>query len=179
MKRAREAAEAAAEQAQHAADAARGKASEAAAVVTRTAHDPTTQEKLGKQAREAMGMARRGINTVVERIDPGTLADLIIKATALQEMTNASLRKKGSPYRINEIAIAASIPPGVTFTIGRIDHEEEVLTGTEISSEELVERLPDGGDAVIALDGTTLDSQQIAEVRSALADEVTSELRLD
>ena len=178
MKRAREAAEAAAEQAQHAAEAARGKASEAAAVATRTAQDPTTQEKLGRQAREAMGMARRGIKTVVERIDPGVLADLVIKATALQEKANASLRKKGSPYRINEIAIAASIPPGVTFTIGRIDHEEELLTGDEVSSEKLVERLADPGEAVIALDGTTLDSEEIAEVRAALADEVTSELKL-
>ncbi len=115
MKRAREAAEAVAEQAQLAAEAARGKASEAAAVATRTAQDPKTQEKLGRQAREAMGMARRGINTVVERIDPGVL---------------------------------------------------------------LVERLADPGEAVIALDGTTLDSQEIVEVRAALADEVTSELKL-
>ena len=178
IKRAREAAEAAAGQAQHAAEAARGKASEAAAGATRAAQDPTTQEKLGKQAREAMGMARRGINTVVERIDPATLADPIIKATALQEKTNASLRKKGSPYRISEIAISASIPPGVSFTISRIYHEEEILTGDEVSSEKLVERLADPGEAVIALDGTTLDSQEIAEVRAALADEVTSELKL-
>ena len=41
-----------------------------------------------------MGAARRGVSTVVERIDPGVLADLIIKATALQEMTNSSLRDK-------------------------------------------------------------------------------------
>ena len=178
MKRARDAAEAAAEQAQHAAEAARGMASDAAAGATRAAHDPMTQEKLGKQAREAMGMARRGINTVVERIDPATLADLIIKATALQEKTNTSLRKKGSPYRISEIAISASIPPGVSFTISRIYHEEEILTGDEVSSESLVERLVDAGDAVIALDGTTLDSRDIADVRAALADEDASELKL-
>ena len=57
----------AAEQAQQAADAARAKASDA----TRSANDPATQERLGKQAREAMGRARRGVSTVVERIDPG------------------------------------------------------------------------------------------------------------
>ena len=74
--------------------------------------DPATQEKLGQQARAALGAARRGVSTVVERIDPGVLADLIIKATALQEMTNASLREKKSPYRITEVAITASIPPG-------------------------------------------------------------------
>ena len=63
----------------------------------------------------------RRVSTVVERIDPSVLADLIIKATALQEMTNSSLREKQSPYRISEIGITASIPPGVTFSIGRLD----------------------------------------------------------
>ncbi len=107
----------AAEQAQQAAEAARVMAGDA----SRSANDPATQERLGKQAREAVGMARRGISTVVERIDPGTLAELIIKATALQEMTNNALRQKGSPYRISEISIAASIPPGISFAISRID----------------------------------------------------------
>ena len=69
-------------------------------------------------AREAIGMARRGVGTVIERIDPGTLAELIVRATRLQEMTNASLREKGSPYRIADISISASIPPGVSFSIG-------------------------------------------------------------
>src|SRR6187455_638621 len=86
IKRAQEAAAAAAEQAQ-----------QAAGLATRQASDPATQEKLGQQARAAMGAARRGVSTVVERIDPGVLADLIIKSTALQEMTNASLREKKSP----------------------------------------------------------------------------------
>ena len=175
MKRAREAAEAAAEQAGHAAEQARLKATEAASAATRTAQDPATQEKLGRQTREAMGMARRGISTVVERIDPGTLAEVIIKATALQEMTNSSLRDKRSPYRINEISIAASIPPGVTFAIGRIDVQEETLTGTELSSEKLVEeQVP--GEAVISLDGTTLSEEQITEVRNAFANEVPEDI---
>ena len=73
-----------------------------------------------------MGAARRGVSTVVERIDPGVLADLIIKSTALQEMTNASLREKKSPYRIAEVNIAASIPPGVTFAIGRVDDQGDL-----------------------------------------------------
>jgi hypothetical protein len=179
MKRAREAAEAAAGQAQQAAEAARAKAADAAGAATRTAQDPATQEKLSLQARQAMGAARRGISTVVERIDPGTLAELIIKATALQEMTNASLRKKGSPYRINEVSIAASIPPGITFAIGRIDGQEEVVTGDEVESAQLVDGLPDAGETVISLDGTTLDDAQVDEVRNILADEVTSELKLD
>jgi len=165
MKRAREMAEQAAEQAQ-----------QAAGIATRTAQDPATQEKLGQQARAAMGAARRGVSTVVERIDPGVLADLIIKATALQETTNSSLREKRSPYRINEISIAASIPPGVTFAIGRIDIQEETPTGTEVSSAELVDELPEADETVIALDGTTLSHEQVTEVRNAFANEVPEDL---
>jgi hypothetical protein len=168
IQRAREAAESAAEQA-------RAKATEAAGVVSHTAQDPATQEKLGQQARAAMGAARRGVSTVVERIDPGVLADLIIKATALQEMTNASLRDKRSPYRINEISIAASIPPGVTFAIGRIDVQEEEATGREVSSADLVEEQTPG-DAVIALDGTTLSQEQLAEVRNAMANDIPEDI---
>ncbi len=165
MNRAKEAAAAAAEQAQLAA----GK-------VTHTAQDPATQEKLGQQARAAMGAARRGVSTVVERIDPGVLADLIIKATALQEMTNNSLREKRSPYRISEVDITASIPPGVTFAIGRLDSHEETISGTVVSSEELVEEQHAGGDAVIALDGTTLTQEQLSEVRNALANEIPEDI---
>lgn len=94
------------------------------------------------------------MTTVVERIDPSTLADLIIKATAVQERTNASLRDKRSPYRISEIVLSASIPPGISFTIGRID-EGEILSGTSVSSAELIAMLPEAGEAVVALDGTT------------------------
>lgn len=152
LQRAREAAEAAAESAQHAADTARLKAGE----VGQKASDPAMHERLGKQAKEAMGQARKGMATVVEKIDPSTLAELIIKATALQEKTNASLREKHSPYRINEIAISASIPPGVSFSIGRID-EGEILSGTAVTSAELIDTIPDVGEQVIALDGTTGD----------------------
>lgn len=152
MKRAREAAEAAAETAQHAAEAARTRATE----VGRTASDPAMHERLSRQAKEAVGQARRGMATIVERIDPSTLAELIIKATALQEKTNASLRDKRSPYRISEIVISASIPPGIAFTISRID-EGEVLSGHAVTSAELIETLPEIGEAVVSLDGTTGD----------------------
>jgi hypothetical protein len=160
IKRAQEAAAAAAEQAQH-----------AAGLASKQASDPATQEKLGQQARAAMGAARRGVSTVVERIDPGVLADLIIKSTALQEMTNASLREKRSPYRISEIGITASIPPGVTFSISRMDDQEETITGATVSSETLVDE-QQSGEAVISLDGTTLSEEQIAEVRNALANDI-------
>jgi hypothetical protein len=151
LQRAREAAEAAAESAQHAAEAARVRAGE----VGQKASDPAVHERLSRQAKEAMGQARKGMATVVEKIDPSTLAELIIKATALQEKTNASLRDKRSPYRIDEIAISASIPPGVSFVISRID-DREVLAGRAVTSAELIEAIPIG-EAVIALDGTTGD----------------------
>ena len=165
LKRAQEAAAAAAEQAQ-----------QAAGLASKTAADPATQEKLGQQARAAMGAARRGVSTVVERIDPGVLADLIIKATALQEMTNNSLREKQSPYRISEVGITASIPPGVTFSISRIDDKDEVVTGATVSSADLVDDLTESGEAVISLDGTSLSQEQLAEVRSALANEVPEDI---
>ena len=152
LQRAKEAAEAAATSAQQAAETARAKATE----VGQRASDPTTQERLGRQAREAIGQARKGMATVIEKIDPSTLADLIVKATALQEKTNASLRDKKSPYRISEIGITASIPPGVSFVISRID-EGEILSGTAVSSAELIETLPELNEQVVALDGTTTD----------------------
>ncbi len=165
FKRAQEAAAAAAEQAQV-----------AAGMASKTAADPATQEKLGQQARSALGAARRGVSTVVERIDPGVLADLIIKSTALQEMTNGSLREKLSPYRISEVSITASIPPGVTFAISRMDDKEEVVTGATVSSEDLAADLHESGEAVISLDGTSLSQDQLAEVRAALASEVPEDL---
>jgi hypothetical protein len=163
LNRAKEAAQAAAEQAQ-----------QAAGMATKSAQDPATQEMLGQQARSALGAARRGVSTVVERIDPGVLADLIIKSTALQEMTNASLREKRSPYRIAEVNITASIPPGITFAISRVDDVD--LVGGEVSSESLVEGLPESDQAVIALDGTSLSREQLAEVREALANEVPEDI---
>lgn len=153
IKRAREAAEAAAESAQHVAQASRTKATEAAATASRTASDPATHERIGRQARGALGAARKGMSTLIERIDAGTLAELVIKATALQEKTNASLRDKHSPYRINEISISASIPPSVSFTIGRVG-DDDIQAGTAIDSADLLRTLADAGEEVIALDGT-------------------------
>ena len=161
--------------AKEAAAAAASQAQQAAGMASQRAQDPETQEKLSQQARAAMGAARRGVSTVVERIDPSTLADLIIKSTALQEMTNASLREKRSPYRIAEIGITASIPPGVTFSISRLDSQEETITGQVVSSEELVDEQAQG-EAVISLDGTTLSEQVIAEVRKAFASEVPEDI---
>jgi hypothetical protein len=153
------------EAAAQAAGATRHKAQEAAAAAGRTAADPATQDMIGKAgagAREAVGMAKRGVTTVIEKIDPGTLAELIIKATALQEMTNRALRQKGSPYRIAEISISASIPPSVTFAIQRRgDEPEDDAVATVVSSSELVEQIVESGDLVLALDGTTVDADAV------------------
>lgn len=162
--------------AQDAAEAARAKVEEAAGAASRTAADPSTTERInrtlagaGQRSREAVGLARRGVTTVIERIDPTTLAELIVKATALQEMTNRSLREKGSPYRISEVSISASIPPGVTFAIGRIDHDEEPVVGELHSSEELVEDDAHAHDVVIALDGAVVDQETASAIAEAAA----------
>jgi hypothetical protein len=146
-------------------------AAQVAAMADRTANDPATAETLSRSAREAVGMARRGVTTVIEKIDPSTLAELIVRATALQEMTNRSLREKGSPYRIAEISISASIPPAVSFAIGRIGDEPEEVVGHVVSSADLVEQGADS-ELVLALDGTTVDD---AAIVAAAAAAVTAE----
>jgi hypothetical protein len=156
------------EAAAQAAETARSKAQEAAGQGGGTAGEIATQDMIGKSlsgagasAREAIGMAKRGMNTVIEKIDPGTLAELVIKATALQEMTNTSLRRKGSPYRISEISISASIPPAVTFAIQRLGDEPEDLDAAVVSSSDLVEQIVESGDLVLSLDGTTVDPSAV------------------
>jgi len=164
------------EAAAQAAESARVMAQDAAAAAGRTAADPATQEKVGKGlsgagagAREAIGMAKRGVTTVIEKIDPGTLAELVIKATALQEMTNKALRQKGSLYRIGEISISASIPPSVSFAIQRIVNEPEEPSGAVVSSSELVEQIVESGDLVLALDGTTVDETAVDALAADIA----------
>ena len=169
LQRAKEAAEGAAEQAKKAAGEAAVGAGHVASQASRSAADPATHEKLGKQAREAVGLARRGASTIVERIDPGTLAEVIIKATALQEATNKSLRKKRSPYRIAEVVISATIPPGVSFSIARTQDMDDELQAGDVSSADLVEALDETGEAVVSLDGTKFDEAEIAAAREELS----------
>jgi hypothetical protein len=114
-------------------------------------------------AKEVAGQARRQFVTAIERIDPGILADVIIKATALQEKANARLRRKGSVYRIGEIQVTASLPPGISFSIERISEAEEDRPGvaqlhssTEILAEEaalLPSEHADAAPAIVSLDG--------------------------
>jgi hypothetical protein len=71
--------------------------------------------------KEAGGFGKKSLATIVDRIDPGLLANVIIKATSAQERANSALMEKGSVYRIGEITITATIPPQIGFAIVRAD----------------------------------------------------------
>jgi hypothetical protein len=114
--------------------------------------------RVGGDLKGAAGSAKRGLITAVEKIDPAILADLVIKATAIQEIANRSLREKGSIYRISEITITASIPPQIGFAIGRMGDEPEpeaAVTGLH-SSRELVDSI-ETEDEVVDLEGDVLE----------------------
>ncbi len=155
LDRAKQAAAQAAEGAKAAAEQARHTVSESAEKASAAIHDPANAEK----ARQAMSRAKRGIATAIDRIDPAVLADVIIKATALQERANTALKAKGSPYRISEVSIGASIPPSVTFAISRTDDPEvDIVPEGAVASTELLAEVTSTGSAVVqALDGSMLD----------------------
>ncbi len=140
-----------------AADASAKAASAAVAKV----QDPATQARV----KGGIASAGRGARTMVERIDPGILAEVVIKATALQERANARLRAKGSIYRIGEIQVTASLPPGISFSIERIGdsghedaghegagHEGAASDSLRSSTELLAEEHAAAADAIVSLD---------------------------
>ena len=143
------------ERAKQAAEQARHAAGETAREVAEKARAeaPGAAEK----AREAAGKARSTLVTAIERIDPGLLADVVIKATALQERANASLRTKDSAYRIAEITVTATIPPQIGFTISRTGDREQAA----IDSATLIDSgaLAASPDVVADLDASTPDSE--------------------
>ena len=154
-----------------------GVSAKAASAAAARVQDPATQAKV----KRGLASAGRGARTMVERIDPGILAEVVIKATALQERANARLRKKGSIYRIGEIQVTASLPPGISFSIERIgdaDHEA-TAGGPLLSSTELLaqDRAADAdADAIISLDtheqAAIVDELAEAAVSMAAAVEV-------
>jgi len=159
LDRAKQAAQQAAEGARSAAEQARQTVTEGADKASAVMSDPATAEK----ARQTLRRAKKGIATAIDRIDPGVLADVIIKATALQERANAALKAKGSPYRISEVAIGAAIPPSVTFAIARTDDPEaDIVPEGAIASTELLADVASTGEAVQALDGTMVDEAALA-----------------
>lgn len=112
-----------------------------------------TADAAGTHVREAAGQAKRGLVTAIEKIDPGLLADVVIKATALQERANRALQAKGSAYRIGEITLTATIPPQVSFAITRIGDPE--VDDTQASGE-LVAEIEAAGEEVESLAGDEL-----------------------
>lgn len=116
-----------------------------------------TAESVTASVRELAGHAKRGVVTVIEKIDPDTLADLIIKATAIQEKANAALARKKAAYRIGDLSITATIPPQIGFSIVRIgDVEEAIDEAVLLESSQLEERIPTADEAVISLEGETV-----------------------
>lgn len=111
-------------------------------------------QSAGGGLRGAAGSAKRGMVTLVERIDPGLLADIVIRATALQERANDALREKRSAYRIGELTITATIPPQIGFAITRIsDDELEALRASTVESSELIETTEPSDVEIASLDG--------------------------
>jgi hypothetical protein len=143
-----------------------GQAAEAAAKVAAdtsskaaaTLRDPATKAR----AQTALRKAKVGFTTALERIDPRILADVVIKATSLQERANASLRERGSVYRISEIGIGAAIPPSITFTIARVDDPD--APGLLDSSTLLAAAAATPPETIVTLDGTAIDDATIEEV---------------
>jgi hypothetical protein len=135
--------------------------------------DPTNQAHARDAASRGFKRAKSGVASMIDRIDPGLLADIVIKATSLQEKANRRLREKHSPYRINEITITAGLPPDVAFTIGRIEVEEEDIPAATEAADEQAELAAEEPGAV--LDATGLgfvqpdddDAGDLAEATAA------------
>jgi hypothetical protein len=158
-----QAAKVGAEVGSHAAKAGADIGSKAAHQAATTIRDPANQAR----ARAALKKAKRGFTTALERIDPKILADVVVKATSLQEKANASLQSRGSVYRIGEIAIGASIPPSITFTIERVDDPGK--PGLSDSQTLLAQAEADAAaagiqtEAIVTLDGTAIDDAALDE----------------
>lgn len=144
------------DKARQAAEQARQAANQAIGQVT----SDESQSEMRSQLRQAAGQARRGVVTLVEKIDPATLAEIIIKATAIQERTNTALREKRSAYRIGELTITATIPPQLGFAIVRISDEElEALHASD--SRTLVDTIDTADAAVVSLEGDLVPAADV------------------
>jgi hypothetical protein len=136
----------------------------AAAATASTIRDPATKVR----AQSALKKAKRGFTTALERIDPKILADVVVKATSLQEKANASLKDRGSAYRIGEIAIGASFPPSIQFSIERVDDPERLLHDSNVLLAQAIEeaRHAEGvaRGMIVGLDGTEVDAAALEEL---------------
>ena len=125
-----------------------------------TIRDPATKAR----AQTAVSKAKRGFTTALERIDPRILADVVVKATSLQERANASLQERGSVYRISEIGIGAAIPPSVTFTIARVDDADS--HGLVDSSTLLAADAAKAEETIVSLDGLAVQGEELEELQA-------------
>ena len=131
-----------------------------------TLRDPTTKARAGAALRKA----KHGFTTALERIDPRILADVVVKATSLQERANASLQERGSAYRIGEIVIGASIPPSIQFAIQRVDDPHHQLADSTalIAKAKEADTADTSGVAasttIVTLDGTEVDDSELDEL---------------
>jgi hypothetical protein len=133
--------------------------SKAAHQAATTIRDPATKAR----AQAALKKAKRGFTTALERIDPRILADVVVKATSLQEKANASLKDRGSAYRIGEITIGASIPPSIQFSIERID-DPAARDSTTLIAAAATTGDPIEPGTIVTLDGTAIDDATMTEV---------------
>ncbi len=178
--------------------AAAGATAQAARTVAEKAGDPATQQRVrsgvqlagsgvlaaGRTTATGVRKAGHGARTMIERVDPGLLAELVIKATALQERTNARLRARGSVYRIGELQVTASLPPGISFSIVRLDdpelrHEAEDAAGSagRSSTELLADEAAAAGEAgadLSSLDPADPTADGVGSEEAAAGDELAA-----
>ena len=97
-------------------DRARDAAEQARAIAARPGQGDA--EEAGKGS-EPIGEPhhRSAFSVFADKLDPGTLADLVQKAGGMQEKVNATLRDRGLGYRISEVCFTATFPPQVSFYI--------------------------------------------------------------
>lgn len=109
-------------------------------------------QQQASQLRDAASKAGKGMVSAVSKIDPAILADIVIRATAIQEKTNRSLKAKRSAYRIAEITITATIPPQIGFSIARVGDIEDESDLVVVDSQELVDSVATGLEEEVSLE---------------------------
>ena len=85
-------------------------------------------------------------------------------AADADERANASLKERGSLYRISEIGIGAAIPPSVTFTIARVDDAE--AHGLVDSSTLLAADATKVDETIVSLDGVAVQGEELEELQA-------------
>jgi len=108
------------------------------------------------------------VKSALDKLNPSTLAAIVIKATSVQEQANRSLRKSKSLYRIGGIEIGAAFPPSISFQIVRaaeLELEEEAEE--DLAAEDDLE---DGADDAIDADADATDDDDDEPEPSTVAD---------